>query len=84
MKINWKVRVKNKVFWLAIIPAVLTLVKAVAALFGYNVETEVIGAQLVAIVEALFAVLVIMGVVVDPTTKGISDSERAQGYEEPN
>ena len=84
MKINWKVRVKNKLFWLAFIPAVLTLIGAIAALFGYQIETEAIGAQLTTIVEALFSVLVILGVVVDPTTKGLSDSERAQGYTEPN
>ena len=57
MKINWKVRVKNKLFWLAFIPAVLTRIRAVAALFGYQLETEVIGAQLTTIVEALFAVV---------------------------
>ena len=84
MKINWKVRVKNKLFWLAFIPAVLTLARAVAALFCYQIETEAIGAQLTTIVEALFAVLMILGVVVDPTTKGVSDSELAQEYDEPN
>lgn len=82
--INWKVRIKNKVFWLAIIPAVLTLIKAVAALFGFQIETEAIGTQLIQIVEAVFAVLVILGVTVDPTTKGVSDSDRAMLYDEPN
>jgi phi LC3 family holin len=82
--INWKVRIKNKWFWLAFIPAVLTLIRAVAALFGFQIDTETINAQLTAIIEALFAVLVIMGVVVDPTTKGVSDSDRAREYDEPN
>jgi phi LC3 family holin len=82
--INWKVRIKNKWFWLAFIPAVLTLIRAVAALFGFQIDTEAINAQLTAIIEALFAVLVIMGVVVDPTTKGVSDSDRAREYDEPN
>lgn len=82
--INWKVRIKNKLFWLAFIPAVLTLIRAVAALFGFQIDTETINAQLTAIIEALFAVLVIMGVVVDPTTKGVSDSDRAREYDEPN
>lgn len=82
--INWKVRIKNKWFWLAFIPAVLTLIRAVAALFGLQIDTETINAQLTAIIEALFAVLVIMGVVVDPTTKGLSDSDRAREYDEPN
>ena len=82
--INWKVRIKNKWFWLAFIPAVLTLIRAVAALFGFQIDTEAINAQLTAIIEALFAVLVVMGVVVDPTTKGVSDSDRAREYDEPN
>lgn len=82
--INWKVRIKNKWFWLAFIPAVLALIRAVAALFGFQIDTETINAQLTAIIEALFAVLVIMGVVVDPTTKGVSDSDRAREYDEPN
>lgn len=82
--INWKVRIKNKWFWLAFIPAVLTLIRAVAALFGFQIDTETINAQLTAIIEALFAVLVVMGVVVDPTTKGVSDSDRAREYDEPN
>ena len=82
--INWKVRIKNKWFWLAFIPAVLTLIRAVAALFGLQIDTEAVGTQLTAIIEALFAVLVIMGVVVDPTTKGVSDSDRAREYDEPN
>lgn len=82
--INWKVRIKNKWFWLAFIPAVLTLIRAVAALFGFQIDTETINAQLTAIIEVLFAVLVIMGVVVDPTTKGVSDSDRAREYDEPN
>lgn len=82
--INWKVRIKNRWFWLAFIPAVLTLIRAVAALFGFQIDTETINAQLTAIIEALFAVLVIMGVVVDPTTKGVSDSDRAREYDEPN
>lgn len=82
--INWKVRIKNKWFWLAFIPAVLTLIRAVAALFGFQIDTETINAQLTAIIEALFAVLVIMGVVVDPTTKGVSDSDRAREYDKPN
>lgn len=82
--INWKVRIKNKWFWLAFIPAILTLIRAVAALIGFQIDTETINAQLTAIIEALFAVLVVMGVVVDPTTKGVSDSDRAREYDEPN
>ena len=83
MSINWKVRIKNKMFWLAFIPALLLLIKAVAAVAGLQLETGTIQQQLLDIVEALFSVLTILGVVVDPTTKGVSDSDRAQGYDEP-
>lgn len=82
--INWKVRIRNKNFWISIIPAILLLVQMVADLFGYRLELGDLGSKLLGIVDALFAVLTILGIVVDPTTKGIEDSERAMGYDEPN
>lgn len=83
MKINWKVRIKNKVFWLALVPAVLLLVQVVAAVFGYELHIEAIGDKLTAVINALFAVLAILGVVTDPTTAGVSDSKQAMEYEKP-
>ena len=83
MKINWKVRIKNKTFWLSIIPAVILLVQAVAAVFGYTLDLGEVGNNLIEVVNTLFVVLAIMGVVNDPTTSGISDSERAMTYETP-
>lgn len=83
MKINWKVRIKNKVFWLALVPAVLLLVQVVAAVFGYELHIEAIGDKLTAVINALFAVLTILGVVTDPTTAGISDSRQAMEYDKP-
>lgn len=83
MSINWKVRAKNKAFWLALIPAVLLLAQVFAAPFGYEWDFGVLNAQLAAIVNALFAVLAILGIVADPTTKGIGDSEQALSYEKP-
>lgn len=83
MSINWKVRIRNKNFWLALIPALLLLVQVCAAPFGYEWDFGVLGAQLAAIVNALFAVLAILGIVADPTTKGIGDSEQALCYEKP-
>lgn len=82
--INWKVRVKNKAFWVALIPAVILVVQLVAGLFGWNIDLTDISGKLVAIVDAVFAVLTILGIVQDPTTKGIKDSERALTYKEPN
>lgn len=84
MKINWTVRMKNKVFWLAFIPAALMLVKAVANVFGFNINLIDIESNLIEVIEALFLVLSIVGVVADPTTKGVGDSERALTYDTPN
>lgn len=81
--INWKVRVKNKTFWLSLIPAVLLLVQVVAAVFGVSLDLGDLGNRLLAVVNALFAVLAILGVVNDPTTAGVSDSARALTYDKP-
>ena len=83
MKINWKVRIKNKVFWLALVPAVLLLVQVVAAVFGIDLNLDALGDKLLAVVNALFAVLTILGVITDPTTVGISDSRQAMEYDKP-
>ena len=83
MKINWKVRIKNKMFWLALVPAVLLLVQVVAAVFGYELHIEAIGDKLTAVINALFAVLAILGIVTDPTTAGVSDSRQAMEYDKP-
>ena len=79
-KINWKVRVKNKAFWLALIPAVLLLIQVIASVFGYTLD---LGNKLLSVVEALFMVLSILGIVVDPTTDGVGDSKQALTYTEP-
>ena len=83
MKLNWKVRVKNKRFWLALIPAALLLVQAVGQVFGLALELSALGDQLLGVVNALFAVLAILGVVNDPTTQGLSDSSQAMTYDSP-
>ena len=81
--INWKVRIKNKLFWIALIPAVQLLVQTVCSVFGIELDFGDLQDKLLAVINALFAVLVILGIVVDPTTEGLHDSERALGYEEP-
>ena len=83
MSINWKVRLRNKTFWLSLIPAVLLLVQVVAAVFGYTLDLGDLGNKLLAVVNALFAVLSVLGVVTDPTTKGVSDSTQAMNYDVP-
>lgn len=81
--INWTVRLKNKAFWLALIPALLLLVQAIAAVFGFTLELDGIEARLLDLVNAVFAVLVILGIVNDPTTAGLSDSQQAMSYIKP-
>lgn len=81
--INWTVRFKNKSFWLSFIPAVLLLVQVVAALFGFELDLGDIGNRLLDVINALFAVLAILGIVVDPTTEGVGDSAQALTYDRP-
>ena len=81
--INWKVRIRNKTFWMTVIPAVALVVQAIAAVFGFKLDfSELIG-KILAVVDAVFALLVILGIVVDPTTAGVGDSKRAMSYQEP-
>ena len=82
--IKWAVRIKNKTFWLALIPAILLLIQTIGALFGIDIDISGVSAKLLDVVNAVFAVLVILGIVTDPTTKGVGDSERALTYTEPN
>lgn len=81
--INWKVRAKQKWFWLALIPAMIVLIQAVAAVFGYSLDLTAMGERLVAVIESVFMVFGILGIVVDPTTEGIQDSKLAMTYQEP-
>ena len=81
--INWEVRFKNKWFWITIIPHVLLLVQQVCAVFGVTLDLAALNEQLIAIVGTVFAILAALGIVVDMTTDGIGDSDRAMGYKVP-
>ena len=83
MKLNWTVRLKNKTFWMAVIPAIAVVIQAVAGVFGYTVSLDTMVGKLLAVVDAVFALLIVLGIVVDPTTYGINDSARAMTYTEP-
>ncbi len=82
MKINLKVRFKNPVFWLMVIPAVITFVYTVLGALG--VVPAISQDVVVNIVTAIITALTTIGVLIDPTTKGVGDSERALGYDKPN
>ena len=84
MKINWTVRFKNKVFWMSIIPMILLLVQQICALFGISFNFSGLSESLVSIVGTVFGILALLGIIVDPTTEGISDSTRAMTYDKPN
>lgn len=81
--INWKVRIKNKNFWLAIIPAMILLIQVIAAVFDIKLDLGAMSDKLIAVVDAVFVVLAILGIVTDPTTEGVGDSKLALTYEEP-
>lgn len=81
--INWSVRLKNRMFWVTFIPALLMLAQMIAAVFGVNIDFSDLSGKLLALIDAAFVVLVIIGVTADPTTEGLADSNRALGYTAP-
>lgn len=83
-KINWSVRIKNKNFWLAVVPALALLFQAFANIFGIKLEFGETIDKILVFINVLFAFLVLIGIVNDPTTVGLGDSTRALGYEEPH
>lgn len=83
MKINWTVRIKNKAFWVTIIPAVLLLAQQICAMFGVELNIAGVSNQLVSIVGTVFGILSIIGIVNDPTVATLSDSKQAMTYEAP-
>lgn len=81
--INWEIRIKNKNFWIAMIPAILLLIQQIAGIFGISIDLGDLGDKLLAVINTIFVILALVGVVSDPTTTGISDSEQALNYTEP-
>ena len=84
MMINWTVRLLNKTFWLTLVPALALLLQTFLAVFNVRLELGETIDKLLVFINALFAVLMIVGIVNDPTTSGVSDSTRAMTYERPN
>lgn len=82
-KINWKVRILNKTFWITLVPALALLLQTFLAVFNVQLELGETIDKLLVFINALFAVFVIVGVVNDPTTAGLTDSSRALDYHEP-
>lgn len=83
MKINWKIRLKNKVFWITIIPTVVLLICNLAFFFGIEIDYDSVKGKLLSIVDIAFVILSLLGIVNDPTTKGLDDSANALDYDKP-
>ena len=83
MNINWKVRIWNKQFWFAMVPAILLIIQAGAAIFGFSLDFGDLGNKILAFIDAIFVILVLLGIVNDPTTAGYGDSHRARNYDAP-
>lgn len=81
--INWSVRLKNKNFWLALVPALALLFQAFADIFGIKLEFGVTIDKILVFINVLFAFLVLVGIVNDPTTAGLTDSRQALDYSKP-
>ena len=74
-KINWRVRLRNKTFWLTLVPLLVLLTQQL----GLNWVPE----NWESIFTTVMAILTVVGIINDPTTAGIKDSEHALAYYEP-
>jgi len=88
MKLNWKVRFKNKLWVISFISQLFILAEVLligahaAGLTDFHITEEIKG-WVFAVVNAIFGVLSTLGNVQDPTTEGLEDSTRAMNYNEP-
>jgi len=81
MQMNWKVRFKNKIWLSSFVAAIITFIYTILGMF--DVAPEITQNSIMNVVNAVLMMLSLTGVIVDPTTAGISDSNRAMTYEEP-
>ena len=81
MKINWKVRLRNKTWLMSIIDLIITFVYDLLAML--EIVPAVTEDWLMSIVQTVLTLLTALGVVIDPTTQGMGDSDRAMLYQEP-
>lgn len=80
-KINWRIRFKNPAFVMGLVSAVLLLIQQLANLIGFEFS-EALSQEVQTIANTMLSILVALGVMIDPTTKGTKDSERALEYQE--
>ena len=82
MKMNWKVRLKNPVFWITAVPSVVAFVYLLLGAFG--VTPRIASDEVITYAGTVISALTTLGVLVDPTTAGLRDSDRALEYEDPH
>ena len=82
MKLNFKIRLKNKAFWITVIPALFMFLQTLMSALGTSIDLTEAESITTSLIDVVFMGLTVLGVIVDPTTKNISDSERALGYTE--
>lgn len=81
MKINWKVRLQHKQFWVSLISFLIVLANQMAGIF--HVDITLYNDQVTAISETVLSILALLGIIIDPTTQGASDSTQALRYDKP-
>lgn len=81
MKINWKIRIKNPIFWTTVIPAAVSFLYCVMGAFG--IVPALTENMVLNLASAVITALTVVGVLVDPTTAGLSDSHMAMTYKAP-
>ena len=80
--INWRVRIKNRAFWLSLIPAVLLLLQQALRLCGVDFDPGQLEGQLTGLAGTVFSILALLGIVADPTTPGLRDCCEKHAAEE--
>lgn len=76
-KINWRIRIKNKTFWMTLVPALMLSAQRIALIAGISFDLDEKQAILMSALNSIFVVLAILGIVTDPTVEGLGDSQRA-------
>lgn len=74
MHLDWRTRLTNIHFWLALVPAILLLAQTVLAIFHIDWRPEELNNQLLAVINAVFGILTLLGIVNDPTSTGLHDT----------
>ena len=81
MKINWKVRLRNKTWLASLLALIVSFVYDLLAML--EVVPAISEEWLMSVIQTVLTLLTALGVVIDPTTAGAGDSDRAMLYDEP-